>query len=391
MTSEPSAVTIRFLERTSNQVVYEAQDWANVNFTERHRRFGQGHLTVPLRLVPPEVVDLHVAENLALWVRHRLFQPDFDGGDTTRIDTIFTGPVGGGIASTRDDQWQFWMNDNLVYLNDRVVNTDGVAHVDVGSVPAAEYIRTHLNNQLLAPTDGDRAIDIPAELAGAPSVGGTVNRPVRWQQLDAVVEQACIIGAVGVRATLSGKTVQFSVVANLDRTAGSGAGVGPVSKALTGSDLQVTYNHRPVKNRAYVLGQGEGAARTVRTRTASSVPGRLREAVVDARHLSANADLDDWGDAFIAENAEPEVEVQVTNVQGYADIRPGMTITVQENVSSEANRLDIGPLDLLVLSRTFNLSPDSADEITLGVGHETLTAAQLFRQLARRSEQATNV
>jgi hypothetical protein len=72
-------------------------------------------------------------------------------------------------------------------------------------------------------------------------------------------------------------------------------------KSVTATDTDATY-----KSLAYVGGQGLGAARTIRTvYLLSAAPTDIlrREMFVDARDLSANADLDSRGAAKLTENS----------------------------------------------------------------------------------------
>lgn len=389
-TDQQSDVTVRLLERTSNRPVYELQDWQRLTFTERWRRAGSGTGLFPQHEITPEVVELIAEENLAIWIRRRIDVADLDGGGSRRVEVVFTGPIGAAEFDSEEETWHFQFHDNLIYLNDRVVNTDGVASVDPGNITAIAYIRSLLNSELLSPTDGGRAIDIPATLYGASAGGNLLDLPVRWIGLAEAVESACVAGEVGIKAVLAGRTVRYSVEPVNVQVAGSGGEIGPVSRELTGSEINITFDYRGLRNRVYVLGQNTGASRTVRTRSGTA-GGRLRETVKDARHLSTNTELDEHGDAVLAEMAEPEIEVSINNVERMMNIEPGMKITVQQNASRQQGSVDIGPLELLVLGRTFNLRPNQADEVGLIVGHEALTAGQLFRQVARRSEQAQYV
>ena len=113
--------------------------------------------------------------------------------------------------------------DNLIYLDWRVVDTDGVATVDPGNVPAGEYIETLVADNLLSPTLGRRAVGVPATFVDATGIGAPVDLPVRWKRLADAVKDACIAGGVGITATLThDHRIEYAVQPVRDRTSGSG-------------------------------------------------------------------------------------------------------------------------------------------------------------------------
>lgn len=383
-------ITVRLLERKSNRPIQEVQDWSNLRFKERLRRVGVGRIIVPFSEIGSDAVGYITADNCAVWIRYRYVIDGSAVGRSTVVTRTFTGPISRFEVNTDLKLWTLDFNDNLLYLSERAVNTDGVDYVDPGSgspISAIALIRSLLNSELLTPTDGDRGIDIPARLSGPAGGGTAIELPIRWGMLDEAVDKACVAGGVGIRAKLATDNfVEFEPFPVRDQTAGSGGTVGPVSRDLTDSPIRITYDWRAIKSRAYVLGQGDLSLRTVREREVACT--RLREMVIDARHLDTNDALDDRGDVELQERRLPLATVEIDRIDRTADISVGDKITVADRVANDATGIDIGPTDLLVEARAVRLEPGSIDGQTLYVGHEPDTAGTLMRWMAKRSEQS---
>ncbi len=384
-----SDVIVRLMQRRAHSPVKELQDWQSLHFTKRARRSGEGQIVFPQHEMPQEATDLFALDNLAIWIRHAIPLTGVEGEDVGELVTTFHGPVNRLRFSTETELFTLVFADNLSYIFDRTAESNGAASVDPGQVSCVAYIRSLLNSELLAPSDGDRAIDIPAQLAGLEEGGSILDLPVRWGSLGDHISRALIDGSCFITADLNNDVVSFEVSPVDDQTAGSGGTVAPLSPALSGSDMVIDINHRERINRYYVLGSGTGASRTVRTRTASTVTGRLREAVVDARHLGTDNDaLDALGDVMLDESAEAESTFEVINVDDTMDVRPGMKVTAVAKMAGDATSFDVGPIDLNVLAKTWTLSSRADDDIRVFVGHEPTNVFQLLRNVTRPGEQS---
>ncbi len=382
MAHTQSDVIVRLMQRKSNGPLVSLQDWRELQWTTRARRVGSGTIQVPRHEITTAVNEQFDADNLAIYIRHEVEVPGIVGehGHESTIVTEFHGPVRYRHFNGASEMYRFDFMDNLSYFQDRVVYSDGVASVDPGggTSTCVEYCRTLINSELLSPSDGTRAIDVPAELGGLAAGGAITDLAVRWEFLSDVIERALTDGSCFITAPLISDTVTFKVNQVDDQTAGSGGTVAPLSQDLSGSDVMYAVNHHPVKNRIYVLGDGTGASRNTTERTASTV-NRLREMVVDARHLTDTAAREALGDVTITQMSEAEVNVRVSNVDRTMNVTPGMRVTVAEEMGSDATAPDIGPVDVLVMAKTYQLAPNQIDNVTIEVGHEDIG---IYRMLA---------
>lgn len=380
------------MHRKGHTVVKEVPGWRNLSFTKRARSVGNGEVLVPRAAVDSEMLELARVGDLAISIKHTIEVGDVDGGGKSKIVTEFHGPIREYYWYSAQERFRFLFHDNLIYLRDKVVNADGVADVDPGNVTCVEYCRSLINSELLSPTDGTRAIDIPAQLGGLTAGGSVVDLPTRWTNLADMVERALVDGSCFIEAPLihnaGTPVVEFRISQVIDQTAGSGNTVSPLSEDLTGSDVVVRVNLNPIRNRFYMLGTGTGAARNVRSVDATVQTGGIREQVEDARHLTTDAELDALGAVLAAQSAEGEVEAKITNVDRTMNITPGMRVTLVSRMASDADTPDFGPLELNVMAKTIRTEPTGTDEISLEVGHEPLTPFKRLNQLSTKSDQA---
>ena len=133
--------------------------------------------------------------------------------------------------------------DDLIYFNHRVVDTDGVANIDPGTVLASQYIRTLIASELTAPTLGRRVIDVPATVITPGSEFGTsLMLPVRWPILANAIEDAGVAGGIGVQAPLNEATgqVEFQARPEVDRRVGK-----PNAALINPEFAQQEYDVRP--------------------------------------------------------------------------------------------------------------------------------------------------
>lgn len=390
MATEASNCVVRALERKSNRLVAELDSWESLEFTTKLRRVGYGKLGILADDLPAEAIALLAQERLTLQVTREWHRTDGYGVES-RISEEYVGPAGAFEWTARGDpMFSISFTDNLIYLAERAVDTDGVEYVDPGNVSAVEYVRTLLNSELLTPTDTARAIDVPATLAGLSVGGGTVDLPVRWKSLGDAIEQACIAGDIGVRAPVnSDRQIAFEAFLVRDRTSGSSNAV-ILSAENTGSFIRYMQDARGVKNRVYVLGANEAASRDVRVVTAAGfvVGDRLREIIVDARHLSTTDEYDAHGEAVLAERGETQRTVEVTEADREFDIRVGDRVTLEERLRSDSAHPEIGPVDVLCLGRTVRVKPGQMDSVTIEIGSEAPTTASILRASRISTEQA---
>lgn len=379
-----SEVTLRVLERRSNRPVAEVPTWLGLEWTANLRRTGSGMLTVLMDDLPRDAIPFITSGNAAIYATREWWRPKPSGGSVLVRDE-FWGRVGAfEVEADKGHLARLSFNDNLAYLTDRVVDCDGIARVDPGPVSAVAYIRQLLNRDLLAPTDGARALDVPAVLSGPAGGGGTVDLPVRWKMLSDAVERACYLGDVGVRAPVNASgQIAFEAFPVVDRTLGAADAV-VLSQENTGSLLRVGRDWRAVKNRAIVLGAGVGAARAVTRRTddPSRLSVGLRETVIDARHLSATDEYQARGDAELDERLAPGVVLEAHDADEPFDIRVGDRVTATEYFRTDSVSPDLGPEDVLCVSRTVRLAPGQRDLVRVELGSEPLMLAAYLRGMA---------
>ena len=111
-----------------------------------------------------------------------------------------------------------FFGDNLIYTDWRLVDTTNRNNIDPGTLQASKYVEFLLKDRLLS--TGAARLDVPFILNEA-SVGLPVKLPVRWTNLADSIEDACILGDVGIRATLQNNQIEFQVIPIKDRTLGN--------------------------------------------------------------------------------------------------------------------------------------------------------------------------
>ncbi len=388
MTTESSEIIVRLLERKSNRTVAELSSWQSVKWTERWRRPGHGSIKVLADDVPAAAIQLLTADNLALQIFREWYGQKSDGTELKFVDEV-AGPINSYVYETGDgNSITLKFADNLTYMADRTINTDGVANVDPGNVTAIEYVRSLLSSELIAPSDSDRAIDVPAVLAGLSAGGSVVDLPVRWQQLSDAIEQACIAGEIGVRTRINGLgQIEFSALPVRDRTTGNANAV-VISARNEGAALKFAQDSRRVRNRVYVLGENEGSAREVETVTDSTFTtgDRLREMVVDARNLKTSAEYQARANTELAQRRESLRTIDVTEASREFNIQPGDKVTISEWFRRDS----IGPdivVDVLCLARTVSLSPGVVDKVRLEIGSEVPSSGLILKGIVKATEQ----
>lgn len=177
-------------------------------------------------------------------------------------------------------------------------------YTSTGTFEAA--IKALVNSQCGATvTDANRAFP---GFTVAPSAGRgpsyTFNE--RWSNLSEAVQKGCIAAEVGYRISWSGSGLVFDTIHGLDRTLGNGVN----NPAVFSTDFDTvreshfTLSRSNYKNYAYAGGQGVGTARVIQPvySTDSTPTGyKRREIFVDARDLSATADLTTRGNQALDE------------------------------------------------------------------------------------------
>jgi hypothetical protein len=133
-------------------------------------------------------------------------------------------------------------------------------------------------------------------VAASAGRGPTYTFNERWSNLSDAVQKGCIAAEVGYRVYWNGSGLVFDTIHGIDRTLGNGVH----NPAVFSTDFDtVKESHFQLsksnyKNYAYAGGQGVGVARVIQpvTSEASTPTGfQRREIFVDARDLSATADL----------------------------------------------------------------------------------------------------
>ncbi len=387
MTTESSEIIVRLLERKSNRTVAELSSWQSIKWTERWRRAGHGDIKVLADDVPAAAIQLLTADNLAVQIFREWYAQRSDGTESKLVDEV-AGPINSYVYETGDgNSITLKFADNLTYTADRTVNTDGVANVDPGAVTAIEYVRSLLNSELIAPSDSDRAIDVPATLAGLSAGGSVVDLPVRWQLLSDAIEQACIAGEIGVRTRInSSGQIEFSALPVRDRTTGNADAV-VISARNDGAVLKFSQDSRRVRNRAYVLGENEGAMREVETVTdaAFTTGDRLREIVIDARNLTTPAEYQARANTELSQRQESLRTIDVTEASREFNIRPGDKVTVSEWFRRDSSGPDI-VVDVLCLARTVSLTPGAVDKVRLEIGAEVPSSGLILKGIVKSTE-----
>lgn len=389
--TESSSVTLRIMERRSARVIADLDQFISCQWTERWRKHGSGQLKINAEDLKTEAVSRIVNGDAAVHIV-REWQRPRDNGSIDIISDEVHGPILFYELDTDQGTWDLRFNDDRIYTAWRYIDTDAADSVDLGSVTAIEYIRSMLNSELLAPSVAARQIDVYAALAGATVGGGLVDLPVRWKRLDDIIEQACYLGDVGFVTKLNGSTVEFSAQLPTERTVG-GVNAVVMNRDNAQAIIRARSDFRGVRNRITALGQGEGAARAVVTRsnTASITALGAREHVIDARDIDDTAGLNARGDAELQERIAPANTLEILGADRTFDVRPGHRITVEEYARTDSTSPDIGPVDILCVARTISLATNSEDGVRLQVGSEAPTGQSYTQSVEKRGQAAAFV
>lgn len=386
--TESSRLTLRILERRSNRILADLNEFVDAQWTEYWRKHGPGQLRVNAEDLKSAAIDFIISGNAAVHIIREWQRPKNDGTVEIVTDEVH-GPILFYELDTDTSVWDLRFNDDRIYTAWRFTDTDGADAVDLGSLTAIEYIRAMLNSELIAPTDSTRQIEIPAALGGLTTGGALVDLPVRWERLDDVIERACYLGNVGFVTKLNGTVVEFSAAPVVDRTSGGVRAV-VMNRDNTDAIIRVRADFRGIRNSIIVLGQGEAAARTVVTRNDSESVTALgvREHAIDARHIPDTDGLNDRGDAELVQRVEAANTLEILGADQNFDVRPGEMITVEEYARRDSTSPDIGPVDILCVARTITMSSSTDDSIRLQVGSEQPTGQSYTRSVEKRAQAA---
>lgn len=203
-----------------------------------------------------------------------------------------------------------------------IVPPAGASH-DSRSGPADNvmkaYVRAHLGSGAGARLHAN--VSVAADASAAPSKSYRARYPLTLLQ---ALGEIAVAGSVDFEMVRVAGGVEFRTYyprRGLDRSKGNGTNPPAVFARRLGNTRRgrLRVAGQGVVNHVLVLGQGEGAQRTVveREDTASKTAWSRREAAVDARHLSATADLQQRGDEVLSERkVDRELTLEAMSVPG---------------------------------------------------------------------------
>ncbi|MDZ4064558.1 MAG: siphovirus ReqiPepy6 Gp37-like family protein, partial [Coriobacteriia bacterium] len=241
---------------------------------------------------------------------------------------------------------------------------------DVQSGTAEAAMRHYVNGNVINPTDPARAVSLLA-LEADQERGGTVSYQARFQTVAEVLEDLSLASGLGwdtpMATAMDG--FLFRVLAGRDLTPGNGVYPPVIFSPEFGNVRMLQYRHSRMDSRnvLYVAGQGEAAARVVRTVAIGSPAGLARrELFVDARDLELAAQLDQRGAERLAELGE-ETVLEVEHLPGgpfeyLGDFDLGDIVHVRYP--------DVASMEARIIEVVEDVTPEQGDSYRLVVGRE---------------------
>lgn len=279
-------VTIFVMERTEAgySLTSTIDNYENLTFTQSF--FNVGSFTFSMLADSPQAKYVNVDSFIIV--------ADNFGGPSLRVGVVQT--VDRAIDEGSKKILRADGLEATCILSYRMVDpgTSAARYTSTGTFEAA--VKAMVDSQCGATaTDANRrfpGFTVAASSGRGPSY--TFNE--RWSNLSEAVQKGCIAAEVGYRISWSGSSLVFDTIHGLDRTLGNGIN----NPAVFSTDFDTvreshfTLSRSNYKNYAYSGGMGVGTGRVIQPvySTDSTPTGyKRREIFVDARDLSATADL----------------------------------------------------------------------------------------------------
>jgi len=295
--------------------------YTSLTYKRRDVVQGEFQLALHRNTIEPDLIS---ADRIFVVQRHDDEISDVLGDD---IGAEFAGVILHRVYDAITETWTVRGPDlKWLLAGAQVVPASGQEYDAVNSVPAETALKGYVSRQLVNPSDSDRAIGamldgVTFEIEADAARGTTVSFNGRHVNLlTSVLQPIATSGNLlhDVVIVTDGTLIlgyRYQVREPVDATRSTGAV--PVVFS-TGWDnvaaLRYEENYLSVPNAVYVLGQGEGASRTVRTVLDSgSLATRFRrEASIDSRNNATDAALDLDGQTVIdqAQAAARRVDAQ---------------------------------------------------------------------------------
>lgn len=289
-------VTIFIMERTEAgySLTSSIDNYENLTFTQSF--FNVGSFTFSMLADSPQAKYVNVDSFIIV--------ADNFGGPSLRVGVVQT--VDRAIDEGSKKILRAKGLEATCILSYRMVDpgTSAARYTSTGTFEAA--VKAMVDSQC-----GATATDVNRQFPGFAVAASSGRGPTytfneRWSNLSEAVQKGCIAAEVGYRISWSGSGLVFDTIHGLDRTLGNGIN----NPAVFSTDFDTvreshfTLSRSNYKNYAYAGGQGVGTARIIQPvySTDSTPTGyKRREIFVDARDLSATADLTTRGNQALDE------------------------------------------------------------------------------------------